>query len=837
VPVVLSNRLIRRALFRARWSLVVVVVTSAAMVAGGIASVPARAAVSVTGAPVGLKPIPPLGSALTPPSRVGLVAPADAGLSGRVVQGLVPGQSIEDPSQRTERGTVFVNPDHTHTAVLSTSPVHFRDPGAGGAWSVIDTSVVADPGLPGWLRSKANAWTVSFGPLPAGIVVRTATAVQRFAPVGAGIVLPVAGPGADQVTYPNAWPNADLMYQVQTWGVEENIVLKGRPDRTSFFFTTGGAAYDPSAGPAGGLGLKAGPAGSAVLAAPMVHGADGVPIEEAAPKLLPLAVAGAPAVQISVSPGWLASQPDSAFPITIDPTVMFGSGNMTAYKSDGYSCTSCGAKIGNSVSPGDTYWRSVGYFDYTSLFGDHILAATTNLSNRVAGTANGYPMNVWWASAYNYNGLGAFEASTTASYDTATASSSALAALYDSWTMGRIAGGALLFQGYEASGLYTYKSFNAFTISLTYNLAPPVPNPAAGTPVPAAVVTTTTPALTVPAVTDPDGESVQYQFQLASTSDGKTATVVTSGWQSSTSWTPPGGNLADGATYWWLVRAKDSTGDPSGLTAWSATSSFRVDLRLGARPTHPSDSLAGAEVNLASGNLVVSAAGPSFPSVGGNVGATFTYNSMAAAPQGLSADYYQDTNSNGAVDPGEPKIYHDIEPGPAVSGFVASTVSGHYVAIWNGMVLLPQAGTWTFSAATTSACGTECATLTVNGQTPSGPAQNASVAVTTTTSNVWVPFKLVFAHNAAQANQPAGLTVGLSGPGQSGSSLVRGSARPTPCSPMAGRCRLTGWSAPRTTCSARSTPRPPSWSTAPVWPTSTPTPPAAGIPPPVRTAP
>jgi RHS repeat-associated protein len=719
---------------------------------------------SLSGGPAALKPIPPVGSSPTPVSTVGLIAPADAGLAGGPVQGFVAGQSTEDASQRSERGKVFVNPDHTHTAVLSASPMHFRDPAAGGAWSEIDTSVVTDGARAGWLRSKANAWTVSFGPLPVGVELQTPKGAQSFSPVGAARVAPVAGPGPDQVSYPNAWLNADLVYRVQTWGVEENIVLKGRPDRTTFAFSTGGAGYGASTGPGDGLALRSGPAGSAVLVAPMVHGADGVPIEEAAPKLVPAVVAGGQAVQVSVSAAWLAAQPDSAFPITIDPTFTVGSANMTAYKSDGYSCSSCGAKIGNSVSAGDTLWRSVAYFDYTSLFGAHILAAQASLWNRVAGTANSYPMSVSWASAYSFNGVGTWEAGGYAG-DSASITGPGLTALYDNWTMNQRGGGALGYQGNEVSGLYTYKSFNAFTIALTYNRTPPVPSPAAGTPGNATVVTTTTPALTVPAVADPDGESVQYQFQVASTSDGTTATVVTSGWQSSTSWTPPGGNLADGATYFWIVRAKDSSGDPSGLTAWSASSSFRVDLRLGARPTHPSDALAGVEVNLASGNLVVSAAGPSFPSVGGNVGVSFTYNSMAATPQGLSADYYVDTNANGVVDPGEPKIYHDIEPGPAISGYVATTVTGHYVAIWTGMVQLPNGGPWTFTAATGAACGAECATLTVNGQTPSGPAQNATVTVNTAG---WVPFRLAFAHNAGKVNQPAGLTVGLSGPGQSG---------------------------------------------------------------------
>ncbi len=81
----------------------------------------------------------------------------------------------------------------------------------------------------------------------------------------------------------------------------------------------------------------------------------------------------------------------------------------------------------------------------------------------------------------------------------------------------------------------------------------PAPWPTQGTLAPAngAVVTTLTPVVSAGAVTDANGQTVQYQFRISTGSDGKTGAIVSSGWfippiGTLPTWTVPTGSLQDG---------------------------------------------------------------------------------------------------------------------------------------------------------------------------------------------------------------------------------------------------------------------------------------------------
>jgi hypothetical protein len=77
---------------------VVAAVLSATMVAAGLLAVRRGQRLGPL-APAGLKPIR-LVLPATPPSKVGLSAPADAGLSGHVVQGFAAGVAAHSPDGR-----------------------------------------------------------------------------------------------------------------------------------------------------------------------------------------------------------------------------------------------------------------------------------------------------------------------------------------------------------------------------------------------------------------------------------------------------------------------------------------------------------------------------------------------------------------------------------------------------------------------------------------------------------------------------------------------------------------------------------------------------------------
>jgi hypothetical protein len=77
-----------------------------------------------------------------------------------VVKGFDPATSVEDPTQRSQTGTVFKNADGTFTAKVANEPVHFQAP--SGKWEKIDRRVLEDKGRPGEFATAANSITARF---------------------------------------------------------------------------------------------------------------------------------------------------------------------------------------------------------------------------------------------------------------------------------------------------------------------------------------------------------------------------------------------------------------------------------------------------------------------------------------------------------------------------------------------------------------------------------------------------------------------------------------------------------------------------------------------------
>jgi RHS repeat-associated protein len=131
-----------------------------------------------------------------------------------------------------------------------------------------------------------------------------------------------------------------------------------------------------------------------------------------------------------------------------------------------------------------------------------------------------------------------------------------------------------------------------------------------------------------------DGESLFYRFQVARDS-ACTSILADSSWLPTTpTWTmPPSADpatrLKDGSTYYWRVQAKDVY---NAATAWSACQSFTVNVpKLGVRDIWPMWSHGPVAVNEATGNLVVSVPGPSYPYANRTMAASATFNSLAVS--------------------------------------------------------------------------------------------------------------------------------------------------------------------------------------------------------------
>ena len=196
--------------------------------------------------------------------------------------------------------------------------------------------------------------------------------------------------------------------------------------------------------------------------------------------------------------------------------------------------------------------------------------------------------------------------------------------------------------------------------------------------------------------TDPDGDAVWYYFQV--TSNGASGSSIDSNWISSNTFTVPASSLQEGVTYTWRVYAKDSY----GYTSASSTRTFRVDRRLGAQDALPFDSAGPVSVNLFNGNAIVTTGGPSFQTVGGELGLEFSYNSQAPQRRGLTGRYFRDCTSPSGDWPTasslvrlDPEITFDwgsSSPAPMIS-------SDHFCGRWTGVIDVPTTGTYTFGTA------------------------------------------------------------------------------------------------------------------------------------------
>lgn len=239
---------------------------------------------------------------------------------------------------------------------------------------------------------------------------------------------------------------------------------------------------------------------------------------------------------------------------------------------------------------------------------------------------------------------------------------------------------------------------------------------------------------------DADGDTTNYRFQVATGADGHTGRLATSTWSTSLTWDPPSGTFSDGGTYSWIAQAQDDRGATS---AWSTPQSFRIDFRLGKRQTLPYDTVGPVDVNLSNGNVVLTTAGPSFPTVGDPVGVSLTYNSQTPVVHGLTGDYHQDKDSDGVLDAGEPRLLHRIDPtltfawgSPGDGPNPGVLKPERWIGKWTGSIRVPagQDGNWVF----VSAGSDDSVVLKVNGTTkltataPGATVQGTPVALSST---------------------------------------------------------------------------------------------------------
>jgi hypothetical protein len=131
-------------------------------------------------------------------------------------------------------------------------------------------------------------------------------------------------------------------------------------------------------------------------------------------------------------------------------------------------------------------------------------------------------------------------------------------------------------------------------------------------------------------------------------------------------------------------------------TGWN----FKVNLRLGNSSVSPNDTNGPVSVNLATGNVFTQTSSPTFPTVGGNVGLTYSYNSQQPLNVGLTAKYWPGCiNVNAGSCPTSPYVvrtdpnidfsWGNGSPDPSIT-------DDQFRSQWTGFVTAPAAGTYCF---------------------------------------------------------------------------------------------------------------------------------------------
>ncbi|MFI6169026.1 PA14 domain-containing protein [Nocardia sp. NPDC051052] len=623
-------------------------------------------------------------------------------------------------ASRTENSVEYVNKNGGHSVVLSQTPVSVRD--ERGGWVPMDTRVLDKPGSKTASAARDGAHT-QFAPYADD------PALVQVDPGNAPVSLGLDGAHKAQrevsgstVTYHEVLPGQDLQYTVEPGAVKEAVIVKDAKavgdGRWVFTMKLGNGLTPQVKGD--GVVITDGKAVQ-VAALPPIQVFDSADKNAKDKKKAASARTGGKyslarkgdswSLTVSVDKGWLTEK-KRAFPITVDPTYIYGFGNTVetrAYSSGGApECdNTCGIQVGNS-RPGNVnlFWRTAFRFDFTALFGKTVIGARMDFQRTgQTGTSAPVTSNLYQASnPLGYKATGPQLASASLG-DVGSMFSSTLTGYISDRVTAKDNNAWFLLSGGETDDV-SFKMLQA-SLVVDYGTAPPPTTLV--TPPDESVIATPTPTLAVSPVTNPSGDGTLYCFKVATGFDGRSGSVVDSGCLKDPTWTVPLNVLHDGGKYTWTVLTALSGGVTTTTPQW--VGHFTVNQRVGDTGKSTIDEVGPMAVNLFNGNVHTDTGGPQFISVGGKSGVALAYNSRQGEPHGVRASYFNDSAHAGKPDDvpvmvrTEPQVNLDWgnilsnsndnlpwKPNPIPSGLNRDW----YVVRWEGQFKPPTTGDFRF---------------------------------------------------------------------------------------------------------------------------------------------
>lgn len=640
---------------------------------------------------------------------------------------------------------VYENPDGTRTAFLSPAPVRFEN--RRGDWQPIDLGLDTQTG--GDIAPAAS-------PVDLVVPAESSDAIATVDEPGVGeismqapsVVLHPSDPAVDGS---NGAGDPDAAAVTGDDGVTSLVSATPSGFEQSIVFPEAAAAspsYQADFVVPSGVTVRNGSGGVEFVdgaGAVTARFGDGVAFDAGAPghdDRVPVSTTlvgqdgGHATVSVSVSEDWLTA-PERQFPVTIDPTytsTIGVTGGGDTYVNSGAPTTSYASstQIRVGKESNGSVDRSLVLFNLSAIpTGAYVSSATMRLDNFASQSCTAQTVNVRdltgsFGSTTTWNTAPGVGSTVVASESFAHGSTGCAAAwetfdLTDSaasWVANpsgnygvRLNATESTTAGFKAFASSASGASTAPQLVVTYDNYPS--NATQASPASGATVATTVPPLAITAGSDPDGDTLRYWYTVSTDPTGSSGQVLSSGWLTTTSWTPPAGALVDGATYYWTAYTWDQISWPA--TPPTATP-FTVNLRLGDNGIWPTDQLGPTSVNLTNGNLLLTTASPSFTTVGGQMGLSYSYNSKTEPTAGLTGTYYDlSYNAPGTRPSGTDKpnlvrrdsaVGFNWGTGPAWGNMAVD----RFYVVWDGYLSVPTTGTYNL--------GVSCddgATITLNG--------------------------------------------------------------------------------------------------------------------------
>lgn len=569
-----------------------------------------------------------------PVSEAGASAKPEAEVSRAVTVARQTGKRVEIPAERTETSTTWVNADGSFTTELAAGPVRFRK---DGKWVGVDVRLqrstdgsVRPVAHPEGLRLSGGS-----GKRPKSLADAQQAPAQDLVTLGEGdqqITLQWRGglpePEIDgtRATYVDAIPDADVVVDATRTGFEQYVEIKKRPDPGTYSYTLPLRAEGLTANQLADGSVEFTDSKSkkrAVMPAPVMWDAtvdkrSGEHTNRARVGLK--VVQKGSAVDLVVTPdAKFLADPDTAYPVTVDPSTSSLSNVFDTYVQQGETVdwsTDTELDLGN---PGTTNSdgtprtaRSFISWNTTPIQGALILDAKLSLWNFHSANTDcaAYPWEVWSTGAASTSSRWTSQPTWTAKKATSTETSgnsgcstqpdgwinADVSTLVQEWASAEATRGHMGLRASSETVVSQWKRINSANAAsnppklvVNYNYRPLTGTKReAGPPFLSYsgtwVVNTTTPTLRDTFV-DPDGDEVDGTFQIYDTAtDTEVGDVLVSPYVASgqpASVQVPSGLLANGKTYKFRTSPYDGT---HYNTAWSDWTNFTVDTTTPAAP-------------------------------------------------------------------------------------------------------------------------------------------------------------------------------------------------------------------------------------------------------------